>query len=63
MEQGDVCAILFGGDVPCILRPTVTGGMFRLVGQAYMHGAMYGEVVKNWEQRGVAYGRTEICIV
>lgn len=63
MEKGDVCAILFGGDVPFILRPTGISGRFRLVGEAYMHGAMYGEVAKKWEHRGVAYGKTEVCIV
>lgn len=63
MEQGDVCAILFGADVPFILRPTAISGRFRLVGQAYMHGAMYGEVVKKWDEGGVAYGKTEISIV
>ncbi|KAK2613248.1 hypothetical protein N8I77_000172 [Diaporthe amygdali] len=62
-EQGDVCAILFGADVPFILRPTAIRGRFRLVGQVYMHGAMYGEVVKKWDERGAAYGKTEVCIV
>lgn len=63
MEQGDVCAILFGADVPFILRPTEIAGTFRLVGQAYMHGVMYGEVVKKWEASAVASGRTDICLV
>lgn len=63
MEQGDVCAILFGADVPFILRPTEIGGTFRLVGQAYMHGVMYGEVVKKWDACGVSHGRTDICLV
>lgn len=62
-EQGDVCAILFGADVPFILRPTGTSGKYRLVGQTYMHGAMYGEVVKKWDDGGAAYGSTEVCIV
>lgn len=63
MKQGDVCAILFGADVPFLLRPTTISGKYRLVGQVYMHGAMYGEVVKKWDEGGVAYGKTEICIV
>lgn len=63
MEKGDVCAILFGADVPFILRPTEVGGTFRLVGQAYIHGVMYGEVVKKWEASAVAFDRTDICIV
>lgn len=63
MEQGDVCAIVFGADVPFILRPTETGGTFRLVGQAYMHGVMYGEVVKKWDTCGEGSGWKDICIV
>lgn len=63
MEQGDVCAVLFGADVPFILRPTEIGETFRLVGQAYMHGVMYGEVVKKWDVSGVASGRIDICLV
>lgn len=63
MEQGDVCAILFGADVPFILRPTETGGTFRLVGQAYMHGVMYGEVVNEWDVCGEVSGWKDICIV
>lgn len=62
-EQGDVCAILFGADVPFLLRPTAISGRYRLVGEVYMHGAMYGEVVKKMGERGIAYRKTEICIV
>lgn len=46
MEQGDVCAILFGADVPFILRPTEVKGIYRLVGEVYKHGVIYGEVVE-----------------
>lgn len=63
MEQGDVCAILFGADVPFILRPTEMGGTFRLVGQAYMHGVMYGEMVHKSDACGQASGWEDICIV
>lgn len=63
MEQEDVCAISFGADVPIILRPTETDGTFRLVGQAYMHGVMYGEVVNKWNASGQASGWEDICIV
>lgn len=63
MERGDVCAILFGADVPFILRPTEIKGIYRLVGEAYMHGAMYGEVVEKWEQREARWAKSDVCIV
>ncbi|KAL0936051.1 heterokaryon incompatibility protein [Colletotrichum truncatum] len=47
MQPGDVCAVLMGGDVPFILRPTGEEGKFKLVGQAYIYGVMYGEIVDN----------------
>ncbi|KAI1131113.1 heterokaryon incompatibility protein-domain-containing protein [Nemania abortiva] len=39
---GDRLALLQGGRVPVVLRQDVDG--YRLVGEAYVHGAMYGEV-------------------
>lgn len=63
MEWGDVCAILFGADVPFILRPTEIKGIYRLVGEAYMHGAMYGEVVEKWEQHEARWAKSDVCIV
>lgn len=63
MRQGDICAILLGADVPFILRPTAVDGTFKLVGQAYMHGVMYGEVVKKLDASGVLSGWTDICLV
>ncbi|OCL05183.1 hypothetical protein AOQ84DRAFT_299424, partial [Glonium stellatum] len=44
---GDVVCILFGADVPFILRKTETG--YRLVGESYVHGIMYGEAIKMFE--------------
>lgn len=46
MQKGDVCAVLIGADVPFVLRPTATEGTYRLVGQAYIYGIMYGEVMQ-----------------
>ncbi|KAF1815964.1 hypothetical protein P152DRAFT_455687 [Eremomyces bilateralis CBS 781.70] len=45
MKVGDIVCILFGGKVPYILRPTDRTGMYRLVGECYVHGIMQGEVV------------------
>ncbi|GJC80396.1 heterokaryon incompatibility protein 6, OR allele [Colletotrichum liriopes] len=63
MQQGDVCAILFGGDVPFILRPTSKKGQYRFVGQAYIYGAMYGEVVEKWEGGHATYEKDDICLI
>ncbi|KAM5344545.1 hypothetical protein ACJ41O_013080 [Fusarium nematophilum] len=42
-QPGDVVAILFGGKVPYILRPVDDHYLF--VGECYVHGIMYGELV------------------
>lgn len=51
MVPGDEVWVLFGGNVPFILRPVNTSSSeaeskYILVGQAYVHGIMYGEVVR-----------------
>ena len=57
-EVGDVVAILPGHNVPMILRPcgkgthpvneneNYTGVSYQVVGEAYIHGIMYGEAVE-----------------
>ena len=45
MRAGDIVCILSGGRVPFILR--AEGSEFRLVGEAYVHGLMEGQAVKN----------------
>ena len=45
MRPGDVVCILSGGRVPYIVR--AEGSEFRLVGEAYVHGLMEGQAVKN----------------
>lgn len=45
MRPGDVVCILSGGRVPFILRAEESE--FRLVGEAYVHGLMEGQAVKN----------------
>lgn len=40
---GDRLALLQGGRVPVVLRQDVDG--YRLVGEAYVHGAMYGKMM------------------
>ena len=61
MEVGDEIWILKGGSMPFLLRPAgeyefkrVSGGKrhcYRLVGECYVHGLMYGEAVEDRNQR------------
>lgn len=48
-RPGDYC-VLFGADVPCVLRPLFDGSGFRLLGEAYIHKLMRGSVVNMLEQ-------------
>lgn len=45
MEVGDVVSIFYGAPVPFVLRP-VDDGKFKLMGEAYVHGIMDGEFMK-----------------
>jgi hypothetical protein len=47
LETGDIVYVLFGGKVPYILRPK--NGYYQLVGDAYVHGIMEGEAIKQWQ--------------
>jgi hypothetical protein len=61
-QKGDLVAILAGGKVPYILRPKAAskspgedgnlGRCYTVVGDAYIHGIMDGEALKEVEQRG-----------
>lgn len=42
---GDLVCILFGGITPYLLRPDQEGA-YTIVGEAYVHGIMYGELFK-----------------
>jgi hypothetical protein len=41
-KAGDECCIVLGANVPCVLRPRDDG--YSLLGEAYVHGYMLGEV-------------------
>jgi hypothetical protein len=44
-EEGDLIVILCGGKIPYLLRPLKQGGdEYKLVGEAYIHGLMDGQV-------------------
>ncbi|CAI6094288.1 unnamed protein product [Clonostachys chloroleuca] len=40
---GDVVVILYGGDVPYLLRPSGEPGTYRFIGECYFDGVMSGE--------------------
>lgn len=44
VQEGDQVFLLAAADVPCVLRH-VQNEEYRLVGQCYTHGIMYGEAV------------------
>jgi hypothetical protein len=46
MMAGDVVCILFGGNVPYILRPTDIEGQYILIGECYVKGLMQGEALE-----------------
>ena len=43
VQSGDMVCVLYGANVPFILRPAAKQGTYILVGEAYIHGIMYGE--------------------
>lgn len=58
-EPGDVIAILFGSNVPFVLRRQ--GNAFKLIGETHVQGIMNGEVIEELENGHV---RAEIlCII
>ncbi|RYP72122.1 hypothetical protein DL770_008015 [Monosporascus sp. CRB-9-2] len=53
IEKGDVVALVAGASTPFVFRPVHRGGdnkdkRFALVGSAYVHGIMYGELTETW---------------
>jgi hypothetical protein len=53
VEVGDVVCVLAGGSVPYVIKPVVGSSgdgaenKSRFVGEAYVHGAMHGEAVRD----------------
>jgi hypothetical protein len=45
LRTGDVVCVLYGDDVPFILRPE-TGGHYTLIGECYVNGIMHGEALE-----------------
>jgi hypothetical protein len=62
-RKGDVVFLVRGAEVPFVLRPVgeVEGRKrYQLVGEAYIHGVMDGEMAK-WNNKGT--GEEEIEII
>jgi hypothetical protein len=59
LESGDVVYVLLGGKMPFVLRPTperLNGEILHeYVSQAYVHGIMDGEVMKEGRGPGLVY--------
>ncbi|KAM5347254.1 hypothetical protein ACJ41O_010259 [Fusarium nematophilum] len=62
MQAGDVCGVLFGVDVPFMLRP-VSEGEYKVVGQCYMYGFMDGGAVEAWRSGQKGYEKEDIVLV
>ncbi|KAF1982524.1 hypothetical protein K402DRAFT_414880 [Aulographum hederae CBS 113979] len=45
-KAGDKCCVVPGVPTPLILRPSVKEGVYHLVGDCYIYGAMRGEIIK-----------------
>jgi hypothetical protein len=58
-RPGDVACVLTGVDVPLVLRPHGEAGLFKLLGESYIHGAMEGQV-KGMIERKQAFEQTVI---
>ncbi|KAI9773690.1 MAG: hypothetical protein M1840_006964 [Geoglossum simile] len=53
-REGDIIAILFGADVPFVLRPVPGNtGHFLQIGNAYVDGIMNGELMEDEKLRGL----------
>ncbi|KAH8595305.1 hypothetical protein B0O99DRAFT_622573 [Bisporella sp. PMI_857] len=56
LQPGDQVCILFGGRVPFILRKDKEAEEFQLVGEAYVHGIMKGEAMRDLSTRDFVLG-------
>jgi hypothetical protein len=53
-RPGNLCCVIFGAKVPYIIQKTGTEGHYKLVGEAYVHGVMHGEVKDILDKGAVA---------
>jgi hypothetical protein len=61
-QEGDIVAVLYGGRTPFILRPkSEKNTEYLLVGPAYVHGFMDGEVFA-FRNEGVLQAREFVLV-
>jgi hypothetical protein len=60
VRPGDVIAILLGCKCPVVLRP-FCNGMFRVVGECYIHELMDGEILSQERDRRVSRRKFILC--
>jgi hypothetical protein len=60
-KPGDLCCVLFGADVPFILRKVDGAEKYKLVGEAYIHGLMDGEAMGMLEKGELKMEKFVIC--
>ena len=60
VRVGDVVVVLFGGNVPFVVRGPDGEGHWRLVGQSFVCGLMEGEGVVSWRASGKEVGEFHI---
>jgi hypothetical protein len=70
VQRGDELCVLYGGRTPLVLRqaeldPDGYGDrpLYRIVGDAYVHGVMGGEAVRAFAERGEELPDTEFLII
>jgi Heterokaryon incompatibility protein (HET) len=59
MQPGDIVCVLFGAQVPFILRRK--DSRYQLVGESYVHGIMHGEAIKMLEDCELEKQTFSIC--
>ncbi|KAM6529509.1 hypothetical protein FALCPG4_007645 [Fusarium falciforme] len=57
MKAGDVIVLLSGGDVPHILRLCGCGDHYELIGECYVEGIMYGEMMTALKKESSVKGK------
>lgn len=53
-RPGDVCSLIYGADVAFVLRPIPDTSGYKLLGEAFIHGVMNGEIEGMLQRRQVA---------
>jgi hypothetical protein len=52
-REGDVLAVLFGCPMPVVLRKTESPGEYRFVGQSYVRGYMFGQLIEEQQKESM----------